>query len=64
MRNRVIKRIFDIIMGLIICIPAVPILILCYFWVKFDSKGPVFFNAKRIGKMARNLLVINSVLCI
>ena len=50
MRNRVIKRIFDIIMGLIICIPAVPILILCYFWVKFDSKGPVFFNAKRIGK--------------
>ena len=27
-----------------------PILILCYFWVKFDSKGPVFFNAKRIGK--------------
>ena len=50
MRNRVIKRLFDIIMGLIICIPAVPILILCYFWVKFDSKGPVFFNAKRIGK--------------
>lgn len=50
MRNRIAKRIFDIIMGLIICIPAVPILILCYFWVKFDSKGPVFFNAKRIGK--------------
>ena len=49
-RNRLLKRIFDLIMGLIICIPAVPILILCYFWVKFDSKGPVFFNAKRIGK--------------
>lgn len=48
--NRLIKRIFDLVMGLIICIPAVPILILCYFWVKFDSKGPVFFNAKRIGK--------------
>lgn len=49
-RNRLLKRIFDLVMGLIICIPAVPILILCYFWVKFDSKGPVFFNAKRIGK--------------
>ena len=48
--NRLIKRIFDLVMGFIICIPAVPILILCYFWVKFDSKGPVFFNAKRIGK--------------
>ena len=48
--NKLIKRVFDLIMGLIICIPAVPILILCYFWVKFDSKGPVFFNAKRIGK--------------
>ena len=52
-RNRIIKRIFDLIMGIIICIPAVPILILCYFWVKFDSKGPVFFNAKRIGKDGR-----------
>lgn len=48
--NKLIKRVFDLIMGLIICIPAVPILVLCYFWVKLDSKGPVFFNAKRIGK--------------
>ena len=54
--NRLIKRIFDLVMGFIICIPAVPILILCYFWVKFDSKGPVFFNAKRIGKGGKEFI--------
>ena len=55
-RNRLLKRIFDLVMGLIICVPAVPILILCYFWVKFDSKGPVFFNAKRIGKGGKEFI--------
>ena len=48
--NRRIKRVFDIVLGLIICIPATIIILLCYIWVKIDSKGPAFFNAKRIGK--------------
>ena len=50
LRSRFIKRVFDLVLSLIICIPLVPILALLSIWVKLDSKGPVFFNAKRIGK--------------
>ncbi len=53
LRSRFIKRVFDLVLSLIICIPLVPILALLSIWVKLDSKGPVFFNAKRIGKNGR-----------
>lgn len=33
-----------------ICIPVVPTLVLLSIWVRLDSKGPIFFNAKRIGR--------------
>ena len=33
-----------------ICIPVIPIIIACAIWVRLDSKGPIFYNAKRIGK--------------
>ena len=49
-KNRIIKRIFDIVLSLIICIPVTIIIICCYIWIKLDSKGPAFFNARRIGK--------------
>ena len=49
-RNILIKRIFDFIVSLIICIPVIPIIVICAIWVKLDSKGPIFYNAKRIGK--------------
>lgn len=48
--NKLIKLIFDLIVGLLICIPVIPIIIACAIWVKMDSKGPIFYNAKRIGK--------------
>lgn len=48
--NKFIKLIFDMIVGLLICIPVIPIIIVCAIWVKMDSKGPIFYNAKRIGK--------------
>lgn len=48
--NKLIKLIFDLIVGLLICILVIPIIIACAIWVKLDSKGPVFYNAKRIGK--------------
>lgn len=48
--NKFIKLIFDIVVGVLICIPVIPIIIACAIWVKLDSKGPIFYNAKRIGK--------------
>lgn len=50
LKNKIAKRIFDIVLGLLICIPVVPILVLLSIWVRLDSKGPIFFNAKRIGR--------------
>ena len=48
-----IKRLIDIffsIIGIIICIPAFPIIGL---FIKLDSKGPVFYKANRVGKSMR-----------
>lgn len=43
--NKLIKLIFDLIVGLLICIPVIPIIIACAIWIKLDSKGPIFYNA-------------------
>lgn len=48
--NRVLKRIFDLCVGTIIAIPASLIIAVTYILIKIDSKGPVFYNAERIGK--------------
>ena len=50
LKNQIAKRIFDLVLGLLICIPVLPTLVLLTIWVRLDSKGPAFFNAKRIGK--------------
>lgn len=42
------KRIFDIVMSLIMIIITSPLLILLSIWIKLDSKGPVFYRQARI----------------
>lgn len=49
-RNRLIKRLFDVIVGSILCIPIIPVVAVISLCIKLDSKGSVFFNAQRIGK--------------
>lgn len=49
--NEILKRIFDLIISLIICIFILPVLtIIIGTIIKLDSKGPVFFKQKRFGK--------------
>jgi len=45
-----IKRIMDFIISLIALIILSPFFLFLSLWIKFDSKGPVFFRQKRIGK--------------
>ncbi|MBW4863511.1 sugar transferase [Paeniclostridium sordellii] len=45
-----IKRIFDIAVSSIGLIVLLPILIVIAILIKLDSKGPVFFKQKRVGK--------------
>lgn len=49
-RNRAFKRLFDIFVGGLLCIPIIPILLVIAICIKIDSKGPAFFNGQRIGK--------------
>lgn len=46
----VIKRIFDIVASLCGLIILSPMLIIVAMCIKLDSKGPVFFKQKRVGK--------------
>ena len=49
-RNRVFKRLFDTVVGGLLCVPILPILLVIAVCIKLDSKGNAFFNGQRIGK--------------
>ena len=45
-----IKNIIDRLLALLAILVLSPILLLLALWIKLDSKGPVFFRQKRVGK--------------
>lgn len=45
-----LKRSFDFLTTLVGIIVLCPLLLLCALWIKFDSKGPVFFRQARVGR--------------
>ena len=45
-----LKKILDFIISLIALIILSPIFLIIVIWIKFDSKGPIFFRQKRVGK--------------
>jgi lipopolysaccharide/colanic/teichoic acid biosynthesis glycosyltransferase len=49
-RSSILKRVFDISLAVIALIVLSPILFLTAIAIKIDSKGPVFFTSKRVGK--------------
>ena len=51
----ILKRFRDIIIGTIGLIICIPIFIIIGIAIKIDSKGPVFFKHKRIGKHGKKL---------
>lgn len=53
-RNRIYKRIFDIVLTITGGILISPILLALAVYIKIDSKGSVFYNAERIGKNGKN----------
>lgn len=48
--NKIIKRMFDMMVGGIVFIVILPILLMLAIWIKLDSKGPILHVADRIGK--------------
>ncbi len=53
MYQHVVKRVLDFLMALCGILVLSPVLVLLAVWVKCDSKGPVFFRQKRVGKGKR-----------
>ncbi|MGM0508064.1 MAG: exopolysaccharide biosynthesis polyprenyl glycosylphosphotransferase [Fusobacteriota bacterium] len=45
-----VKRVVDIILTILISIPAIPVMIISAIIIKLESKGPIFFIQERIGQ--------------
>ena len=48
--GRILKRLFDIIVSLLLIIITSPILIITAILIKLDSRGPVFYKNERVSK--------------
>ncbi len=48
--QRLVKRIFDLTLGGILTVCALPIILAIALFIRLDSKGPVIFRQKRIGE--------------
>lgn len=47
--GKVIKRVFDVLLAIILGIPASLIIMLCYIAIKLETRGPAFFVQERPG---------------
>ena len=52
-RNQWFKRVFDVVISGLLCIPILPIILIVALCIKLDSKGGAFFNGQRIGKYGK-----------
>ena len=50
MYRKGIKRILDFVLSLCGIVVLSPLLLLIAVWIKADSRGPVLFRQKRVGK--------------
>ncbi len=48
--NMAVKRVFDLIVGSVICLFALPVMAVIALAIKLDSKGPVLFRQERMGR--------------
>lgn len=54
----VVKRIFDLIVGIIGSIVSLPFIIIFAIIIKITSKGPALYKQERVGRMGKNFNVI------
>ncbi len=53
LRDQVLKRLMDILGGLVGCIISIPIIAITAIPLKLESPGPLFFKQKRVGRNGR-----------
>lgn len=52
-----LKRVFDIIVSILMIILLSPVLVAVSIWIKLDSKGPVFYRQERITQYGREFRI-------
>lgn len=52
-----LKRVFDVIVSILMIILLSPVLIAVSIWIKLDSKGPVFYRQERITQYGREFRI-------
>lgn len=52
-----LKRIFDIVMSLLLIVVVSPVLIFVAVWIKLDSEGPVFYRQERVTQYGRKFRI-------
>ena len=50
MYKSIFKRLIDFILSLVGLVVLSPIFLILCIWIKLDSRGPIFFKQKRVGK--------------
>lgn len=53
----IMKRIFDIVMSLLLLVILFPVFLVVSIWIKLDSKGPVFFRQVRVTTYGKQFLI-------
>ncbi len=48
--NMAVKRVFDLIVGGLLCVPILPFMGVVAVIIKLDSRGPVFYRQERMGR--------------
>lgn len=43
-----IKRVFDVVLSLVLLIILLPVFLILAIWIKVDSDGPVFYRQERV----------------
>lgn len=53
----VVKRLFDIILSVVLLLLLSPVFFLLAIWIKIDSKGPVFYRQERLTQYGRHFKI-------
>lgn len=51
------KRLFDLIFSVLGLLVLTPVFLVIAVWIKFDSKGPVFFRQERVGLKGKHFFI-------
>ncbi|WP_245588597.1 undecaprenyl-phosphate galactose phosphotransferase WbaP [Deinococcus pimensis] len=53
-RSRFVKRLIDVVAGVLILVLITPLLLLIALAIRLDSRGPVIYRARRVGREGRD----------